>query len=162
MQKGCGEQVLSFFKKKPAAVFEIDDPQLSITPNFHDLEAQLKEMKVDYTVVTEGYITFAGRVFKSDVPLMIGIHFHLSQIEHIEIFRIWNYYRSEEYNISASFTELSGILKRQYGEPARIAAAPNHGLYERWTMPERGYRIEHYLMDRFGPEEHLHIHFMTK
>lgn len=150
--------MLSYFKKKPDVVFEIDNPKLSITPNFYDLEAQLNEAEVDYKVVAEGYITFAGRVFKSDIPLMIGIHSRSAQIEYIEIFRMRSYYLSKDYNISASFAELSGILKKQYGEPTMTSASSDDDRIEQWIMPERGYRIDHYLFDRFELEEHLHIY----
>ena len=60
--------MFSFFKKKQAAaVFEIDSPKLSITPNPHNLKSSLKNAEIDYKVVTDGFITFAGCVFDSDI-----------------------------------------------------------------------------------------------
>lgn len=152
---------MAFFKKKPAGIFELDAPKLSVTPNFPDLEAQLKAAKVDYKVVAEGYIVFAGRAFQSDLPLMIGIHFHSAQIERVELFRPREYYRSGDHSADASFAELSEVLKKRYGEPTAAAAEPGYGRREEWTMPERGYRIDHSLFDRFGPEEHLNIYFRS-
>ena len=98
--------MFSFFKKKQAAaVFEVDSPKLSITPNPHNLKSSLKNAEIDYKVVTDGFITFAGCVFDSDIPLMIGIHFNLSKIEYIEIFRTPKYYQSEKYDINRPRTD---------------------------------------------------------
>lgn len=151
--------MFSFFRKKQAAaVFGIDSPKLSITPNPHNLKSSLKNAGIDYEVVTDGYITFAGCVFDSDIPLMIGIHFNLFKIEYIEIFRTLKYYQSEKYDINTSFAELSDILKKKYGKPiVTIPALINGYPREKWIVP--GYIVNHYIMDRFGPEEHLHINF---
>lgn len=37
------------------------------------------------------------------------------------------------------------------------AASINGYPWEQWIVP--GYIVNHYIMDRFGPEEHLHINF---
>lgn len=151
--------MFSFFKKKQAAaVFEVDSPKLSITPNPHNLKSSLKNAEIDYKVVTDGFITFAGCVFDSDIPLMIGIHFNLSKIEYIEIFRTPKYYQSEKYDINTSFAELADILKKKYGNPIVTTSASINGYpCEQWITP--GYIINHYIMNRFGPAEHLHINF---
>lgn len=151
--------MLSFFKKKQtAAVFEINSPKLSITPNTYNLKSSLKNAGIDYKVVTDGYITFAGCVFDSDIPLMIGIHFNLSKIEYIEIFRTPEYYQSQKYDVNTSFTELSDILKKKYGNPIVTTSASIKGYpCEQWILPS--YVVNHYITDRFGPEEHLHINF---
>lgn len=52
--------MLSFLKKKRGVpVFEIDFPKFSITPNTRHLESSLRDAGIDYTVVSDGYITFS-------------------------------------------------------------------------------------------------------
>ncbi|MBQ9993796.1 MAG: hypothetical protein IJP17_03715 [Clostridia bacterium] len=118
----------------------------------------MKNAGVDYKVVTNGYITFSGQVFDSTVSLMIGIHFSLSEVKYIEIFRPSEYYQSEDYDIDASFSELSQILQNKYGKPLiTTAASISNSPCEQWITPD--YVVNHYILDRFGPEEHLHINF---
>ena len=95
-----------FYKKQAVASFEIDHPKFSITPNSQNIESLLKSAGIEYTTVTDGYITFCGKAFDSDIPLMIGIHFNPHKVEFIEIFRTLEYYQSEQYDIYVSFAEL--------------------------------------------------------
>lgn len=154
--------MLFFFrKKKTEAAFEIDTPKFSITANACDLEVVLKKAGVEYKVVTDGYITFKGCVFNSDIPLAIGLHFDSFKVRYIEIFRTQEYYQSEEYDINASFAQLSDILRKKYGAPVMLTSASISGYpCEQWMTP--AYIVNHYIMDRFGPEEHLHINFYKK
>lgn len=149
----------SFIKKQQKApAFEIDSPKFSITPNSHNLEASLKNAGIDYTLVAKGYIVFAGSILDSDIPLMIGIHFNSRKVEFIEIFRPLTYYQSETYDIHVSFAELSDLLRNRYGQPLLVTSKSINGNpCEQWITPD--YIINHYIMDRFGSEEHLHINF---
>ena len=151
--------MFSFFKKKKKApTFEIDSPKISLTPNTADFISSLKKSEIDYTLVTNGYITFSAYVFDYACPLMIGVHFNTLRIEFIEIFRPLEYYQSEEYDISISFSKLSEILNKKYGKPLVTTSASINGYpCEQWITA--GYIVNHYIMDRFGPEEHLHINF---
>lgn len=154
--------MFSFFHKKRAvASFKIDCPRFSIAANSHNIESLLKDAGIEYTVVTDGYITFSGYVFDSNVPLMIGIHFNSHKVKFIEIFRTLEYYQSEQYDINVSFDELSIILTRKYGKPLITTSASISGYpCEQWITPN--FIVNHYIMDRFGPEEHLHINFYKK
>lgn len=124
------------------------------------METSLKQAGIDYTIVTNGYIVFEGNVFGSDIPLMIGIHFNSGKVKYIEIFRPREYY-NEKYDINASFAELSKILKNKYGKPLITTSASINGYpCEQWLTTN--YIVNHYIMDRFGPEEHLHINLHKK
>lgn len=150
-----------FHKKRAVASFEIDCPKFSIAASSHNIESLLKDAGIKYTVVTNGYITFSGCVFDCDIPFMIGIHFNAHKVEFIEIFRTLEYYQSEQYDINVSFAELSSILKKKYGNSLVTTSASISGYpCEQWTTPN--FIINHYIMDRFGPEEHLHINFYKK
>lgn len=152
----------SIFKKKTEIPkFEIDSPQLSITSSAQNLKALLKNAEVKYKVVSRGYIVFEGFAFNCDIPLMIGVHFNAVKIEFIEIFRPLAYYESENFDINISFSELSKVLRKRYGEPiVTTSTSINDYPCEEWHTSD--YMVNHYIMDRFGLEEHLHIKFLKR
>ena len=154
--------MFSFLKKKKVPPsFSIDFPQITLSPDTDTLIASLKSSAIEYTLVTDGYIIFAGRTFGCDIPLMFGIHFNVQNIEFIEIFRPQEYYQSASYDIYQSFAQLSGILRMRYGKPLVTTAASMGGPPgERWYTSD--YIVTHDIIDRFGPEEHLQIHFYKK
>lgn len=141
--------------------FDVDSPKISIHANAHNIEHLLKRAGIAYTLITRGYLIFSGYVFGSDIPLMIGIHFTLTRVTYIEIFRPHEYFQSEHRTIEDSFAELSQILRRKYGAPLITTSASIHNHpCEQWMTPN--YMVNHFIMDRFGPEEHLHINFYKK
>ena len=148
-------------KKKTEPVFVIDFPQFAISPDTHTFINSLKASTIEYTLVTKGYITFAGKAFSCDIPLIFGIHFNALKIEFIEIFRPNEYYHSDIYDIYKSFSQLSEILRKQYGKPSMTTSASIEGQpCEQWHTSN--YIVNHYIMDRFGLEEHLQINFYKK
>ena len=147
-----------FEKKKKVPMFEIDSPKISLTPNTFDFLALLKKSEIDYTLITDGYITFSAYVFDYAYPLMIGVHYNPLKIEYIEIFRPLEYYQSDMYDINISFSELSAILNKKYGKPLITTSASINGYpCEQWVTDD--YIVNHYIVDRFGSEEHLNINF---
>lgn len=152
--------MFSFLKRKKPA-FVIDSPKISITPDIQTFIASLKASDIEYKLVTNGYITFAGKAFACDIPLMFGVHFNKLRIEFIEVFRPLEYYQSDTYDISESFSQLSDALKKQYGKPlVNTAVSIKWQPCEQWCTQD--YVVNHYIMDRFGLEEHLHINFYKK
>ncbi len=148
-------------KKKSKPAFVIDFPQIAISPDTHTFIDSLKASTIEYTFIADGYITFAGRAFGCDIPLMFGIHFNALKIEFIEIFRPHEYYQSNLYDIYESLSQLSEILRKQYGKPLITTSVSIGGQpCEQWHTSN--YIVNHYIMDRFGLEEHLHINFYKK
>ena len=138
--------------------FEIDLPKLYITPDAHNIKMSLEAAGIAYKCITDGYITFSGKAFGADIPLMFGIHYNTLKVKYIEVFRPIAYYQSGCYDISASFKELSAMLKNRYGAPI-ITMSASIGGYpcEQWATSQ--YIVNHYVTDRFGFEEHLRISF---
>ena len=157
-----GVPMSSFLKKKKTKPnFVIDSPQILITPDTRTLIESLKASNIEYTSVTNGYITFAGNAFGCDIPLMFGVHFNTLNVEFIEVFRPLEYYQSDRYDINESFSQFSDVLRKQYGKPLVTTAASIGGQpCEQWYTSN--YIVNHYIMDRFGLEEHLHINFYKK
>ena len=141
--------------------FDVDSPKISIHAKAHNIEHLLKQAGIAYTLVTRGYLVFPGHVFGSNIPLMIGIHFNLTGVKYIEIFRPREYYQSKLRTIEESFTELSQILRRKYGTPLITTSdSINNHPCEQWMA--ENYMVNHFIMERFGPEEHLHINFYKR
>jgi len=89
---------------------------------------------------------------------MVGFHFDEDGFNCIEIFRPREYYSSGSYDANASYAEISQVLRNKYGEPHSETSDPESSLArERWITP--AYGIDHYVMERFGPEERLYIIF---
>ena len=104
-----------------------------------------------------GYLTFLGHPFGSDIPLLIAVYRFWFIVPGIEIFRPPEYGKGIGDPVGASFTELSAILRKKYGEPTLQNTTGPDDCREEWQLP--GLTVEHYRMDRFGPEEHLKITF---
>jgi len=135
-----------------AAGFPIDEPKLVIAADSINIEALLQKAGIDYNTVAVGCVTFSGRVFGSDLPLMIGVHFNSYRVKFVEIFRPKDYLQAEDYDAYASFAQLSGVLQSRYGTPTS-----GHPHREQWVAD--GYTVEHFITERFGVEEHLRILF---
>ena len=159
--KADGAMLSFLWKKKAKPAFAIDFPEFSIVSDTQSFIASLKTSAIEYTLVTDGYITFAGKAFGCDIPLVFGVHFNTVKIEFIEIFRPSAYYQSDSYDIKESFSQLSDVLRKQYGNPLIATAASIGGQpCEQWRTSN--YIVNHYIVDRFGPEEHLHINFYKR
>ncbi len=160
--------MFSFLRKKKAVTakeeppkFEVNSPKFTITPDARKLEASLKAAGIDYRLVTKGYIVFRGNVFESDIPMMIGIHHNGFKVVFIELFRPDEYYCSGRYDINTSFNELSEVLRNEYGEPLIVTSKSiDNNPCEQWNTSD--FIVNHYIMDRFGPEEHLHVNFYNR
>ncbi|MCI8594165.1 MAG: hypothetical protein HFF09_02790 [Oscillospiraceae bacterium] len=153
--------MLSSEKKQTIDVFEIDSPKFSITPSPLNLESSLKNAGIQYALVADYHITFAGKAFHSDIPFMIGIHFNPSKVKYIEIYRMPEYCQSKKYDINASFIELSNILKQQYGMPT-VTTSASIGSNPCELFLTHHYAINHFIRERFGLEERIHINFYQR
>ncbi len=135
--------------------FPLDEPAISIPRSVLKLYARLKEAGVSHHTVTDDYFIFCGKLRHYAAPVMIGIHHNMMLLEFIEIFHTKEYYQSPDYDIYRSYRDFSRALCEEYG-PSTPRVIPGDFPSEVWHR--RGLRIDHYIMDRFGPEEHLHIH----
>ncbi|MDE5983871.1 MAG: hypothetical protein K2H13_01275, partial [Eubacterium sp.] len=113
-----------------------------------------------YETVCDGYIVFPANVFKSDLDLMVGLHYKNDKLEFIEIFRTKEYYYDADYNVEKSYQEISEILNALYRNAA-ITDCPENEIekFEQWNL--KYYGIRHYILNRFDLEEHLVIVFVN-
>jgi hypothetical protein len=139
--------------------FEIANPQISISKSMSHNFAQLKYYNIEFTIVAKGYIVFRACVFSADEEICIGLHFKKNRLYFIELFRTREYFH-DNYNIDLSYADFNNKLEIRYGIPKLNRTIPTiecANSHSSWSF--RGMRIEHWIIDRFGPEERLSITF---
>lgn len=146
-----------FFRKHPAS-FEISSPKIVITKSMTENFKQLKEHNIPYEKVTTGYICFNGKVFDDKLDMVIGLHYKLNLLEHIELFRPKEYY-NENYDIDASFLEIHECMKEIYGKPTfqHIKKTDKYGNGSSAYWNFNNLKIKHSIWEHFGPTESLTI-----
>lgn len=148
-----------FSKPKSYTSFEILSPKIELTRSMKDILSQLNESGTEYRTITIGYIVFQAKVFSESLDLNVGLHYVANSLSYIELFRTEEYY-GQEYDIDRSFAELQAYLTAVYGKPQ---FAHIHKTTEKYADSQAewwldGLQIKHWIMDRFGPEEHLQIY----
>lgn len=101
--------------------------------------------------VTEGYFTTSCVSFNG-IKHELGFHFHPrrnGQIAELEFF-------SAKYDIAKSFPDFQKHFVDEFGLPHTHTQQGTDGFaHHRWNIGH--IKIEHYVIDRFGLEEHLRI-----
>ncbi len=148
-----------FSKRKSYTSFEILSPKIELTRSMKDILTQLNASGTEYRKITIGYIVFTAKVFSEAMDLNVGLHYVANSLSYIELFRPEEYY-SQDYDIDRSFAQLQEYLTAVYGKPQYACihkttekSADSHA---EWRLD--GLQIKHWIMDRFGPEEHLQIY----
>ena len=144
--------------KKNNVSFKIIEPDVELTASLPECIKRLNSAGVQYDKVCNGYIVFPAKLFNG-IDLMVGVHYCGVLVEYIEIFRALGYYDSPDFKINDSFNELHDAIVSCYGKP-QVATLGILNKYpsEKWI--NRNFVLEHYIYDRFGPEEHIHFKFL--
>ena len=103
--------------------------------------------------VTSAYLVAADVVSLSGLRHMLGFHFDApsdGRLVELEFFR--RSYPDQK----ASFEEFQRHLEATFGPPHETEGGDEGELpWYRWSIA--GATIRHYIIDRFGPEEHVRI-----
>lgn len=67
------------------------------------------------------------------------------------------FFRQSYQNLKESFDEFQAYFEKEFGKPRKSKLVKNGCGFMHYEWKFRNVRIYHYLMDRFGPEEHLRI-----
>ena len=139
--------------------FEIHNPNILITKSMTKNFVVLRENNIEYDIVKDGYLCFRANVFSDDCVLKVGLHYSCDHLQYIELFRPKEYY-TEDYNIDVSFEDLNNQITSRYGKPTFKLIIPTTDAYAgsktKWLL--NGIKIDHWIMERFGLEEHLNIY----
>jgi hypothetical protein len=65
------------------------------------------------------------------------------------------FFRKAYPDLKKSFDEFQFYFEKAFGQPSQSEISGNDFLHHEWKF--KGIRICHYVLDRFGPEEHLRI-----
>jgi hypothetical protein len=134
--------------------FRLEDPAVLVPwgASVEDLLSTFRAQGHAPRRVTASYYTAAGRLF-GGTEAKIGFHFGRWEspdgLEHVELFD------NGEREIEKSYQVFHRSLVEQFGEPT-VREPGDLGPsmpYCEWRVGS--VRILHYVMDRFGPEEHL-------
>lgn len=131
--------------------FQIDVPPVFVP--WGVTEAELIRLLGEYGLhkVTSGYHTLSC-VSLDGLTCEIGLHFtprSLGLLRELEFFR-----RAYPDQV-ASFEEFQRDFEVAYGKPTRSTSGSEGFPYHEWRLGK--VKIEHYVFDRFGPEEHMRV-----
>lgn len=132
--------------------FQIEEPSVFVP--WDVTEQQLRELLDPHGLrkVTFGYFALSCTSL-GGLSHELGFHFIPRDSDHLtelEFFRA-----GPAVELDRSYDEFQHHLELTFGPPTR--SAPGHAGFaeHRWTLP--GATIVHYVVDQFGPEEHVRI-----
>ena len=140
------------------AGLELEDPRLTIRWGIRpgELRSLFRDSGCEDLLrsVTEGYIVLRCRAL-AGLETQLGLHFRprseegrLAELE---------FFDNGQKELRASYDLYQSHLEHAFGRPSRSKPGlcaedlPSH----EWRT--RGIRVSHYVMERFGPEEHVRV-----
>lgn len=132
--------------------FKIDRPDTFVPWGI--TEAELMSLLGEYGLrnVTQGYYTLTCETL-GGLKHELGFHFtprKSGRLLELEFFR-----RSYP-DQAASYNEFQEYFERTFGKPSKTTPVNKGFSSHEWKV--KGAKISHYVVDRFGPEEHVRIH----
>ncbi len=103
--------------------------------------------------VTGGYYTLPCRVL-GVLEIMIGFHFD----DFTKNLYKFEFFRTSYPDLKVSYDEFQEYLEKLFGEPHKSIGGGDGFPDNEWTFGS--IKVFHYIADRFGPEEHVHIERM--
>ena len=111
----------------------------------------LKSKNIEINSINQNYICFKyNSLFDDYLMYNIGLHFHIIQLDSIEI---WS--ESPKGSIDENFTYIEILLSKFYGVPIINNKISN----KRTIRCINDFQIDHFILDRFGLEEHLIVYY---
>lgn len=131
--------------------FQIDQPNVFVPWDIDENTLSGLFKGYDLHHVTTGYFTLECTSLEN-LNCMIGFHFeplHNGQLRMLEFSRM-NYDNQQE-----SFDEFQSAFVRAFGPPTSTMQGDEGFNDHQWRL--NNVQIDHYVFDRFGPEERLSI-----
>ena len=131
--------------------FQIETPNAFVPWGIQETELQALLGDHGLKHVTQGYYTLSC-VSLGGLSHKLGFHFYprtggrLNELE---------FFRSSYENQKASFDEFQTHFEMSFGKPTNEKPGGEGFPSYAWNL--HGAQIVHYVMDRFGPEEHMRI-----
>ena len=99
--------------------------------------------------VTDSYYTIKDVRLFDTLTCNIGLHFD-NMLKRIEFFR------NDYSDLRKSYNDFQMIFESKFGKPSKRSSDPTNFESCEWDISNK-IKIYHYVMDRFGLEEHLFI-----
>lgn len=130
--------------------FTIEEPAVSVPWGITEAELVTLIEAPELRRVTRAYYTLPATVL-GGLRCMLGFHFlgrrgGLSELE---------FFRTAYPDLRASFEEFQRHVERVFGPPTRTSPGGEGLPSHEWRLS--GVSIVHFVLDRFGPEEHMRI-----
>lgn len=130
----------------------LDEPAVTLTKHYDSCVRTLQEAGVSCEADEEGLLTFVGRAFGADFPMVMKLHREGKRLAFVEMFR------TVPMDARDSYKQMSEILKNRLGKTLLASAAITKKLpSEQWYR--RGITVSHFLMERGELEEFLYVLF---
>ena len=131
--------------------FQIEEPHIFVPWDIGEETFQKMFSELHLRLVTAGYFT-AHCTSLGGLPHVLGFHFHprgsgrLAELE---------FFRTSYSDLATSYKEFQRHLKITFGSPTVTTPGSEGFPSHVWRMP--GAEVVHFVLDRFGPEEHVRI-----
>ena len=131
---------------------KIDEPKIFIPWDIDEQTFADKFKSNSVSLVAEKYYSVKGVTILGESNCNIGVYFD-NKLRKVGISRD-NYAGYDDY--IKSFKSFQAILIRGFGQPTKCERTLNDFEDCEWKISD-SIKIYHYVMDRFGLEEHLYI-----
>lgn len=131
--------------------FKIDQPEIFVPWDINEKELKNLFKGTHLTNVTTGYYTTHGECL-GGLQCEIGFHFdprkngRLNELE---------FFRTSYPDLSESYNDFQKFFVGQFGKPTKTSPGDEGFENNQWDF--KGTNIRHFIIDRFGPEEHMRI-----
>ncbi len=132
--------------------FQLDDPLVFVPWTVTDAGLRRLLWERGLRRVTTGYYVLSDCLSLGGLRCELGFHFVPrggDRLDELEFFR--RAYPDQ----AASFREFQECFERAFGPPTATRPGDEGFPSHEWAVP--GARIVHYVIERFGPEEHMRI-----
>lgn len=138
--------------------FQLESPDLNVSWGIRpaDLEARFRghAPAVELRRVRAGYYVAPCRALKG-LRTMIGFHFRPLADE--GVLNELEFYDNGSRDLEASFALYQLHLERTFGPPSRVSPGQFSAELPSYEWRIKRLRVSHWVMERFGPEEHVRI-----
>ena len=127
----------------------ISDPEVFVPWSMSEEDVPVLFRNCPVTFVTEGYYVMKGATLFGNLICNIGFHFD-NTLRRIEFFR------NEYEDLRKSYDGFQRSIERVFGKPTNQSTDETGFLNCTWRISD-DIRVTHYVIERFGLEEHLNI-----
>jgi hypothetical protein len=129
---------------------QIDDPKVFLRWNMKTRDIGIRSCNQSISCVTDNYYVIEdAKLFNYTLCCNVGLHFN-------KRLKSFEFFRSDYKDLNQSYTDFQAIIVNKFGEPSKRNTNATSFEYCEWELSSK-IKIYHYVLNRFGLEEHLTI-----